>query len=73
MHRGMFEDQVLDLVDVNFLAAAIDEVPLAALRLDMAATLGDDVAHSIEAVRRKGAGVDIGRIVVAANGIRAAG
>ena len=58
---GEAEDQVLDLVAADLLAAAVDEVLPAAFGVDVAAALPDDVAHPVEAVGRERLGVDLGR------------
>ncbi len=73
LHRRVHQDQVLDLLGADLLAAAVDQVLLAALD-DVVARrmLAHQVARAIEAVGRELARVVLGHAVVAAQRVRAA-
>ena len=73
LHCAEPEDQVLDFVATDFLAASIDEVLATTLGVDIAPALPDDVAHSVETVFGERLGVDVGCVVVAANGVGTSG
>ena len=66
------EDQVLDFITADLLAATVDEVLPAAFGVDIPSPLPDNVPHSVEPLSREGLGIDVGGVVVAANRVRPA-
>ena len=73
LHRGMRQDQILDFLGADLLAAAVDQVLLAALDHVVAGrVLAHQIARAIEAVRGEGLRVVLGRAVIAAQRVGSA-
>ena len=67
LHRRMRQDQVLDLLGADLLAAAVDQVLLAALDHVVArGMLAHQIARAVEAVGGESRGVVLGRAVISA-------
>ena len=73
LHRRMLQDQVLDLLGADLLAAAVDQVLLAALHhVVPRRMLPHQIARAVEAVGRERPRVVLRRAVVAAQRVRSA-
>src|SRR6516165_11087886 len=69
MHCGMFQDEILHLIDADFFASAIYEIAFAPLGIDVASPLRDDVAHTVEAVCGERASIYRRSIIVPENSV----